>query len=89
MYYSAHGAEERRLLSLENNDRPVGGLQPEKANQIQLVVNRPETDEVTIDLGRVFHNMKLGARLFSWVLVFCILLGVSVPLLMISSRSRR
>ena len=81
------------MLSLENNDRPVGGLQPEKANpvgglqpekanQIQLVVNRPETDEVTIDLGRVFHNMKLRARLFSWVLVFCILLGVSVPLLM-------
>jgi len=50
--------------------------------QIQLVVNRPETDETTIDLGNVFHNMKLKSRVFAWVLVLCLVAGVCAPLLL-------
>lgn len=67
---------------MENNERPNGSMLPEKDTKIQLVVNRPETDETTIDLGRVFHNAKVLGRVYAWVLVFCILVGVSAPLLM-------
>ena len=67
---------------MENNDRPTGSLLPEKDTRIQLVVNNKGDNEKTIDLGRILHNAKLGARIFSWVLVFCILLGISIPLLM-------
>lgn len=67
---------------MENNERPNGGILPEKDTKIQLVVNRPETDEMTIDLGRVFHNAKVLSRIYAWVLVFCLLVGISTPLLM-------
>ena len=61
---------------MENNNHPTGSLLPEKDTRIQLVVNNQGDDEETIDLGRVFHNMKLRARFFSLVLVFCILFGM-------------
>ena len=57
---------------LENNEN----------RQIQLVVNRPEDDETTIDLANVFHNMKVKSRLFAWVLVLCLVVGVCAPLLL-------
>lgn len=55
---------------------------PKENQQIQLVVNRPESGETTIDLGRVFHNMKVKSRIFAWVLVLCLVVGISVPLLL-------
>ena len=64
-------------MALENNN-PL----PKENSQIQLVVNRPESDETTIDLGRVFHNMKVKSRIFAWVLVLCLVVGVSAPLLL-------
>ena len=54
----------------------------ENDRQIQLVVNRPDTDETTIDLGNVFQNMKNRRRLFAWVLVLCLTVGVCAPLLL-------
>lgn len=50
---------------MENNERPNGSMLPEKDTKIQLVVNRPETDETTIDLGRVFHNAKVLGRVYA------------------------
>ena len=50
--------------------------------QIQLVLNNPDTEEDTIDLGAVFHNMKLKSRIFAWVLVLCLLVGICAPLVM-------
>ena len=51
--------------------------------QINVVVNRPDAgDEVTIDLGRVFHTMKLKSRIYAWVLVLCMVVGLCAPLLM-------
>ena len=50
--------------------------------QIQLVVNRPETDETTIDLGNVFYNMKRLRYIFAWLLVLCLLVGICIPLLL-------
>ena len=54
----------------------------EKDKTIQLVVNNPDSQEDTIDLGRVFHNVKLKARIFAWVLVVCLLVGICAPLLL-------
>ena len=67
---------------MENNERPASILPAEKDAKIQLVMNAPESDETTIDLGRVFHNVKLKSRIFAWVLVLCILVGLCAPLLM-------
>ncbi len=55
----------------------------EKDRQIQLVLNTPgQAEEDSIDLGRVFHNMKLKARVFAWVLVLCLVAGVCAPLVL-------
>ena len=67
---------------MDKNERPSGSLLPEKDTRIQLVVNNSDDDEDTIDLGRVLHNAKLRAQIFSWVLVLCILVGISAPLLL-------
>lgn len=50
--------------------------------QIQLVLNSPDTEEDSIDLGNVFRNMKQKRRIFAWVLVLCLLVGICAPLLM-------
>ena len=48
---------------MENNN-----LLPEKDTKIQLVVNNPDSEEDTIDLGRVFHNMRVKSRIFALIL---------------------
>ena len=53
---------------MENNERPAGQAPADKDTRIRLVMS-PEADGDTIDLGRVFHNMKLKTRIFAWVLV--------------------
>lgn len=63
---------------METNNNPL----PKENTQIQLVVNRPEEEDDTIDLGRVFHNMKLKSRIYAWVLVLCLVVGVAAPLLL-------
>ena len=63
---------------MENNENM---LPVEKDRQIQLVVNNNQ-EEGTIDLGNVFHNMKLRKRIFAWVLVLCLVVGVCAPLLL-------
>ena len=63
---------------MENNENM---LPVEKERQIQLVVNSNQEDG-TIDLGNVFHNMKLKKRIFAWVLVLCLVAGVCAPLLL-------
>ena len=65
-----------------NNENKGNILPTDQNRQIQLVVNRPESDETTIDLGNVFRNMKQRRRLFAWVLVLCLVVGICAPLLM-------
>jgi len=67
---------------LGNNENKKDILPAEPSKQIQLVVNRPNMNETTIDLGNVLHNMKLKRRVFAWVLVLCLVIGVSAPLLL-------
>lgn len=66
---------------MENNERRTD-LLPERDRQIQLVLNQPVEEEDTIDLGNVFHNMKVKSRIFAWVLVLCLVAGVCAPLLL-------
>lgn len=63
---------------LEKNERP-GSLLPERDTQIQLVLNNPDQEEDSIDLGRVFHNMKVKSRIYAWVLILCMVVGFCAP----------
>lgn len=55
----------------------------ERDSRIQVVVNQNRDDsEVEIDLVRVFHNMNLKLRVFAWVILLCLALGLCAPLLM-------
>ena len=65
---------------MEKNERE--DLLPAKNAQIQLVVDHAGEEEDTIDLGRVLHNARVKARIFAWVLVLCMLVGVCAPLLL-------
>lgn len=47
---------------------------------INVVVNQPSTD-IEIDLKRVFHNFKLRTRAYAWLMIFCIVAGISGSLL--------
>ena len=68
---------------MDNNEQKnEAGFLKETDRQIQLVVNNSDSDETTIDLGNVFHNMKLKKRIFAWVLALCLLLGITAPLLL-------
>ena len=64
---------------MDNNENRKDLLQSGNDRQIQLVVNNSQEDD-TIDLGRVLHNMKLKKRVFVWVLVLCLVVGVCAPL---------
>ena len=66
---------------MDNNENRMGLFPENNDRQIQLVVNQSDED-AAIDLGRVFHNMKLKKRLFAWVLVLCLVVGVCAPLLL-------
>ena len=57
--------------------RPEDNGQP-----IQLVVNRPGMNGPTVDLGNVLYNMKTKKRIFAWVLVLCLAVGLCTPLLL-------
>lgn len=67
---------------LDNNERRDNGLTIDKDAQIQVLVSNPGGDEDTIDLGRVFHTMKLRWRVYAWVLVLCMVVGLCAPLVL-------
>ncbi|MBP5460553.1 MAG: hypothetical protein J6Y20_00295 [Lachnospiraceae bacterium] len=70
--------------NLLDRDAP---LSIKKDSQINVVVNRNEGDDGTIDLMRVFHNMKLKRRVYAWVLVLCVVVGMCAPLLLYQYRT--
>ena len=67
---------------MDNNENRTDILPTDPNRQIQLVLNQTGEEEDTIDLGNVFHNMKLKKRLFAWVLVLCLTVGICAPLLL-------
>jgi len=56
-------------------------LSLEKDSRINVVVNRSVEDDA-IDLMRVFHNMKVKGRIYAWVVILCMVIGVCAPLLL-------
>ena len=71
---------DKQLRNREN------ALSIEKESQINVVVNRQGDSDDVIDLMRVFHNMSVGGRLFVWVLILCMVVGVCAPLLLYQFR---
>ena len=67
---------------MDNNENRKDILPAEQSKQIQLVLNHSGEDEGAVDLGNVFRNLKLKKRLFAWVLVLCMTVGVCAPLLL-------
>ena len=67
---------------MDQNERQEGQLAIDKDAQINVVVNTPRDEDATIDLGNVFHNAKLKSRIFAWVLVLCMMVGLAAPLLL-------
>ena len=57
--------------------RKEQALAVDRDANINVVVNRPPLDYVEIDLVRVFHNFKLRTRVYAWLLIFCIVAGIS------------
>ena len=67
---------------MENSENKKELLPTDQSRQIQLTVNRPDTDENALDLGNVLLCMNRRRRLFAWVLVLCLAVGICAPLLL-------
>ena len=66
---------------MENQELPrENNISLDKDTQINLVVNNMD-EEDEIDMGRVFHNMKVNRHFYGAILALCIVIGASVPLL--------
>ena len=52
-----------------------------KDSQINVVLSPDMNSNGTIDLVNVFHNMNVRRRFFAWVLLLCMVMGVSAMLL--------
>lgn len=73
--YHFEWAEEKKLAA--NEQEKVFG----KDSQINVVLSPDMNGAGTVDLVNVFHNMKVRRRFFAWVLLLCMLMGVSAMLL--------
>ncbi|QTE67038.1 hypothetical protein JNO48_07340 [Clostridiales bacterium] len=67
---------------MDQNEHQESRLAIDKDAQINVVVNAPESEEDVINLSNVFHNAKLKSRVFAWVLVLCMVVGIVAPLLL-------
>lgn len=67
---------------MDKNEQKANGFSEGQERQIQLVVNPPQDDDDTINLGNVFHNMKVKRRIYAWLLVLCLAVGLCAPLLL-------
>ncbi len=67
---------------LNQDDRREGLILPPDGNgRIELVVNRQKDPNVVeINLVRVFGSMKRSLRLYAWVMLFFLVLGLCAPL---------
>lgn len=67
---------------MNSNEGKTDMLQTDQNRRIQLVVNRTDNEEYSLDLGNVFRNMRLKKRVFAWVLVLCLAVGICAPVLL-------
>ncbi len=69
---------------MDNKERRDDLILPkDRDSRIEVVVNQPCDDgEMEIDLFRVFRNMKRKLRIFAWVILLGLAVGLCAPLLM-------
>ena len=67
---------------MDSNENKTDLLPTDQSRNIQLTVNRPDTNENALDLGNVLLCMNQRRRLFAWVLVLCLAVGICAPLLL-------
>ena len=56
-------------------------LSIDKDSRINVVVNSPHGNDNAVDLGRVLRNLKQKKRVFAWVLLLCMTVGICAGLL--------
>lgn len=67
---------------MDQNEHQESRLTIDKDAQINVVVNASDGSEGAIDLINVFQNAKLKSRIFAWVLILCMVIGLVIPLLL-------
>ena len=68
---------------MDTNERPQETpLMIDKNAQINVLLNTSDSGEMEINLGRVFHGIKAARRVYAWVLVLCVFVGICAPLLL-------
>ncbi len=68
---------------LDTNEHKQGELMTiDKNAQISVTLNGLDSDASLVNLINVFHIMKERRRVYAWVLVLCIFVGLCVPLVM-------
>ncbi len=68
---------------MDNKDAKIDRISIDKDANINVVVNRtPDPADDVIELNKVFHNMKERRRVYAWLLVLLMLVGLCVPLML-------
>ena len=63
-------------------DKIIPGDKKEGSTVEVIVKNEHANEETEIDLVRVFENMGRKRRIYAWVMIVCMLIGIAAPLLM-------
>ncbi len=69
---------------MEDRKKQPETTDPLRGNSnINLIVSKPDNQgDSTIDLALIFNFMSRKRRLFAWVMVLCVLVGICAPMLM-------
>lgn len=68
----------------KNGEVKQNNVLPVENGQINVVVRPPQRSQntVEIDIVKMFRNMKKSSRIYAWIMILCLLVGICVPLLM-------
>ena len=66
----------------KNDQGQENGVTIDKNAQINVIVNGPDSDEMEISLSRVLQTMKSTRRVYAWVIVLCLFVGLCAPVLL-------
>ena len=67
-------------------DSAQKALSIDKDSRINVVVNRSGEADNAIDLMHVFYYMKIKTRIYAWVVILCMVVGLCAPLLLYQLR---
>ncbi len=65
------------MSDLINIQKPA---EKEKPQSLQVYLNRPpENDGILFDIVKLFKDMKASFRIYAWLILFCMLVGITIP----------